>query len=183
MEWTSGTRATAGAGALAMAAGIALTSRGVLLSDLDNAVAGTCLTLVSLTAIALACLRRWIVDTREEQRVLAAAQREAERERSRYFAAQAALENEMGRLNRDMAAERQRIAAQLLQEREAMRIEFEEKRAEVITETVEATVLMFRNGKFAPETAATGQLIRFPRQEPTAAPQRERSREHGIVGP
>ena len=167
-----------------MLAGFALTARGVLRSDLDNAVGGTCLTLVAVTTIALACVRRWIVDTREERRILAAAQREAERERSRYFAAQAALENEQGRLNRDMAAERQRIAAQLVKEREAMRIEFEEKRADLIAETMEATVRMFHAGKFAPETAATGQLIHFPKQDPAAqATERARSREHGVVGP
>ncbi|WP_159056578.1 hypothetical protein [Streptomyces yokosukanensis] len=139
--------------------------------------------MTALTLLALTLIRYWIVNTREERRILAAAQREAQAERTRYIAAQAALECEQGRLNRDMTMARQSMAGDLLAEREAMRDHFEEKRAELISETMEATFRMFRDGKFAPDTSpVTGQLIRFPRQE-QAAVQHGRSREHGIVGP
>lgn len=181
MDLTGGTRVTAGAAGAAMAAGLAVILYGTLRDDLARALGGTCLTLTALTVLALALIRRWVVDTRDERRILAAAQREAVAERSRYFAAQAALEIEQGRLNRDMAAERAGLAARLKAERDAIAADFEERRATLIAETMEATLLMVRNDKLAPQPSA--KLIRFPHQQAEQQPERERSREHGVVGP
>lgn len=140
--------------------------------------------MTALILTSLVLIRRWIVDTSEERRTLAEAQREAQAEKSRYIAAQAALENEQGRLNRDMATEQQRIAGQLIAERKAMFAEFEERKAALIAETMEATFRMFHNGKFAPEeTSRQCNLIQFPGQQPEPLPERERSRGHGVVGP
>ncbi|MFB6787627.1 hypothetical protein ACFCWT_13220 [Streptomyces olivaceus] len=160
---------------------------GLFRHDLAWALGGACLTMPVLTLVALVAVRRWIVDTRDERRALAAAQRQAEGERTRYIAAQAALENEQGRLRRDMAAERAQINARMAAEREALTIEFEERRATLVCETMEATVLMFKDGKFAPDSTTPGNLIRLADRLPGQgfAPdvKRERSREHGVVGP
>lgn len=173
---TGGTRATISAAA-AVLGGLTLTGDGVLTEDLPRVVAGTCLATAALVIAALLLVHRWVVDTADARKALAAAQREAERERSRYFAAQAALENEQGRLNRDMAAARANLAARLAAERQAMEDEFEERRGDVINEAMEATVRMFNRGKFAPDAARAANLIQFPHQE------RVRAREHGVVGP
>ncbi|MGA6223531.1 hypothetical protein ACPESV_24740 [Streptomyces umbrinus] len=173
----------AGTATAGLTGGLAVALYGTLANDLARTLGGTCLTLTALTAIALILIRRWIVDTKDERRILAAAQRQAEGERSRYVAARAALENEQGRLNRDMAAEKQGLAARLHHEREALRGEFEERRAGLIAETMEATVMMVRGGKFDVEKKPSGNLIPFPQQHQSAELQRERSREHGVVGP
>lgn len=184
MERTSGAvRTTAVAAALLVATGLAAILYGLIYDDLPRSIGGLGLTLIGLTVIALIVIRRWVTNTEQERRLLAASQREAQAERARYFAAQAALENEQGRLNRDMAAERLALSARLKTERDAMTRDFEEQRATVIAETMEATFLMFHGGKFAPTQTATGNLIEFPRQHPERQPERARSREHGVVGP
>lgn len=159
---------------------------GILHDDTARSIGGACLIMTALILTSLVAIRRWIVDTSEERRALADAQREARDEHHRYIASQAALENEQARLNRDMAIERQRIAAQLIAEREALRDEFEERKAALVAETMEATFLMIKGGKFAPEEEPRqNNLIQFPEKLPTQgpAPSRERSREHGVVGP
>ena len=171
-----------------MLAGLPVLLYGIWRDDAARSIGGACLVICGLILVSLVLVRRWVVDTSDERRILAAAQRQAIDERTRYIASQAALENEQARLNRDMAAERHRIAAQLIAEREAMLAEFEERRAALVAETMEATVMMFRGGKFAPEELPQrGNLIKFPRdlpqQTPAPEPQRERSREHGVVGP
>lgn len=184
MGFKGSTRVTVGAATGAALAGLALVAWGILRNHLPAALGGTCVTLTAMTALALTLIRSWIVDTSEARRALAAAQREAQARKDTYLAAQAALENEQARLNRDMAAERRRIAATLITERTAMEAAFEERRATLIAETTEAAFLMFHNGKFAPDTDATsGRLIQFPRKDQEAVPHAERSREHGNVGP
>lgn len=184
MELTGRTRTTTCTAAAAALAGLAITSRGILRDNLPYTVGGSCLLLSAVLVGALLLIHRWISDTTDVRNALNASQRAAERDRARYIALQAALEVEQGRLNRDMAADRRRMARDLIREREAMQAEFEEKRASVIAETMEATVRMYRNGKFAPDASASGRLIQFPYQSPQGAePQRARSREHGVVGP
>ncbi|KAF2774688.1 DUF3147 family protein [Streptomyces sp. OM5714] len=179
MDLAEGTRTTAVAAAVTLLGGLAVIVYGIIRHNLAWSLGGACLTMPVLTLIALVVVRRWIVDTRQERIALSIAQRHAEGQRTRYIALEAALENEHGRLVRDMAAERAQMAARLQAERDAMEAEFEERKATLICETMEATVRMFRGGKFAPETPAKGNLIRFPEKLPA----QERSREHGVVGP
>ncbi|MEU7399947.1 hypothetical protein [Streptomyces sp. NPDC044948] len=161
---------------------------GILRADLPRALGGAALTMPALTFIALVFVRRWVTDTRDERQRLAAAQRYAEGERTRYLAAQAALTNEAGRNSREMHAERVRLQAQLTAEREAMRVEFEEQKATLVCETMEATVRMFHNGKFAPGTTTRGKLIRLTDRLPAqghaadAAQERSHQRERGHAG-
>ncbi|MFF8391892.1 hypothetical protein, partial [Cellulosimicrobium funkei] len=161
---------------------------GVLHDDTARCVGGACLIMTGLILSSLVAIRRWIVDTGAERRALADAQRQAAEAHHRYIALQAALENEQARLNRDMAGERQRIAAQLIAEREAMRDEFDDQKAALIAETMETTFLMIKGGKFAPEeTPQRGNLIQFPKELPAqghpASPERERSRSHEVGHP
>jgi hypothetical protein len=189
MGLTSGSRATIVAATAAMLGGLPVLLYGIWRDDTARSIGGACLVVTALILVALVLIRRWIVDTSNERRILAAAQRQASEEHTRYIALQAALENEQGRLNRDMNTERQRIAAQLIAEREAMRDEFEERKAELIAETMETTFLMIKGGKFAPKEEAPqqGNLIQFPKELPRqahpASPERERSRGHEVVGP
>lgn len=181
MELTNGTKVMASTATTAMAAGLAVVLQGTFRNNLAHAIGGTCITLVALTGIALILIRRWIVDTRAERCLLAAAQREAQAERSRYFAAQAAMEVEQGRLTRDRAIEQRADAARLKVERDAVAAEFENKRADLIAETMRATFQMIRSGKLAPEPQRQSTVIQFPHQLPQR--ERQRSQEHGAVGP
>lgn len=166
-----------------MTTGLGVVLYGTLRDDLARTLGGTCLALIALTVIALILIRSWIVDTSQERRILGASQREAQRQRDMYFAAQAALEVEQGRLNQDRAAERRADIIRLQAERKAMEQEFEDRRATVIAETMEATILMMRSGDLDPAPSTTGRLIPFPHQQAQPHPERARSREKGVVGP
>lgn len=188
MQFTGSTRAATMASTTVLTGGLAVLIHGILRSDIARVLGGGCITTAAAFILGLATVRRWIVDTRDERNSLAAAQRQALAERAQYFAAQAALVNEQSRITQSMTAERAQIAEQLRVERAAMAAEFEEKRAQLVSETMEATFLMLRDGKFAPDTAVRGKLIRFPVQEHQATPAeratgRERTREHGVIGP
>jgi hypothetical protein len=182
MDLTAGTRATAATGAVILAGGTLALLHGIIRHDLARTLGGTCAFLTALTLIALALIRKWTTDTGEERRVLAATQREAQARKDTYLAAQAALENEQGRLNRDMAAARASLAAQLQAEREAMEAAFEERRAQLISETTEAVVQMIRGGKLSPTPQAQPKVIQL-RDHQQRRPERERTREHGGVAP
>jgi hypothetical protein len=137
--------------------------------------------MIALTAASLLVIRRWVTDTRAERCILAATQRETQAERARYIAAQAALTNERTRMRRDLDAEQAAMVERARVDREALDDEFEARRADLICETMEDTVRMFHDGKFAPTTRRRGALIQFPRQQPQE--QQGRSREHGVVRP
>lgn len=179
MDLTGGTRATATAAGTILLGGLSLTLYGTIRDDFAHALGGTCLTITALTVIALVIIHRWIIDTSNERRILAEAQAKAQDECARYVALQAALENEQGRLRQDVNAELAAINERLEVERRKMDADFEERRNDLISQTMEVTVRMFHNGKFAPEAASRGSVIPFPQQEP----QRQRAREHGVVGP
>lgn len=179
MDLTAGTRATTTGAVAAGVVGLAVTLHGAIRNQPANSLSGICITMVALTGLILIALRKWTTDTRDDRRILAAGQREAQTRKDVYLAAQAALENEQSRLNRDMAAERAALAARLMAEREQLRAEFEEQRATLIAETMEVAFLMMRNGDLDPKASAQSNLIPFPHQQP----QRERSREHGVVRP
>lgn len=179
MYLAGSTRNTAATGAAVTLGGLATVIHGIIRNNPAHSAGGGFVALAGLTVIALVVLHQWITDTRDERRTLAAAQREAQGRKDTYLAAKAALENEQGRLNRDMAAERANLDARLKAEREAIAADFEERRAALIAETMEATLLMVHNGNLAPQPSA--KLIQFPHQQTERQP--ERSREHGVVGP
>lgn len=181
MSLTNGMRTTAAAGIALLAGGLAAGGYGAAHSDLPRSLGGTCLIVTALTLIALVVIRTWIADASNERRELADARREADTERRKHFASQAALECEMTRLHRDMAVERARIAATLLAEREVMRAKFEGERLQVATEAFRTGVEMERAGMLKPDTPVPANLIPFPQQHPQ--PEQERSREHGVVRP
>jgi hypothetical protein len=179
MDLTGGTRATATAAGTILLGGLSIILYGIIRDDLARAVGGAFLTVIALTFIALFVIRRWIVDTSNERVALAAATTKAQDECARYIALQAALENEQGRLRQDVNAELAALNERLEVERRKMDADFEERRNDLISRTMEVTVRMFHKGKFAPEAARSGSVIPFPQQEP----QPQRAREHGVVGP
>ncbi|GGR70744.1 MULTISPECIES: hypothetical protein [Streptomyces] len=185
MEFTATSKAITTTAAGILISGFAIIISSVPGDNVAGAVGGACLIMVALTVIICVLVRHWVVNTDAERRILSAAQREAQAERTRYIAAQAALENEQGRLNQDMAAERSRIARLLIAERQKMAAEFEEQRAQLAAEAFRTGVEMERSGSLRREAPPTANLIPFPKQGQPApqAAERERSREHGEAAP
>lgn len=197
MKLGGGAQLTAAAGTALLIGGVSVVAYGIYRDDLTRSTGGAFLAIAALTLLALVAIRRWIVDTRDERRILAASQREAVGERARYQAAQAALENEQGRLYRDLAADRAALNAQIAAERdalhakvaaerEAMEAEFERARGEISADAMDNMMSWITGGKLRPPERPKDNLIRFPGQaQDQAEPQasRERSREHGSVGP
>lgn len=185
MSPTVGTRITTAAGIALLAAGLALCAHGAVTSHGTNALAGAAVTFTALILIALIKIKRWVTDTNAERRDLARAQCAAEEERRRHVAAQGAMEAEQTRLRRDLNAERAQVAATLTVERAAMEAKFEKERFQIQTDAFKSGVLFERAGMLEPEAPIVGNLIQFPKQaaEAAATQQRERSREHGVVGP
>lgn len=183
MDLTSGTRTMASIAAGVMLGGIGLTLHGVWRDQPAHSLAGVVLSMIALTVIILTVVHHWVTDTSTERTALAAAQREAQAERARAFAAQAALENEQGRLYRDLAAECAKNRARLEVDRAIMQQEFEDARSQLAADAMEILASWVEDGKVCPPEPGTGNLIPFPKQQPAPAPQRERSREHGVVAP
>lgn len=175
-----------------MAAGILFSGFAVILrsasgDNVAGSIGGACLVMVGLTLLILVFVRHWVVNTRDERRALLAAQRQAQEERTTYVAGKAAIENELGRLTRDMAAKGAHLAATLAAERAKMRAAFEEERAQMMSEAFRTGAEMERAGMLRPDRPDTGNLIPFPKQAheqaQNQAPQQERSRERGVSGP
>lgn len=189
MEFTARTKAAIATAVGILAGGFAVIIRSASGDNVAGSIGGACLVMVGLSLVILIFVRRWVTDTSEERRILGAAQREAQAERTRYVAAQAALENEIGRLTRDMAAERARVAATLKAERAALKAEFEETRAQELSEAFQTGAEMERAGMLKRPQSAGGSVLRFPKGQRGAPaqergrPERERSREHGVAGP
>ncbi|MFJ4624302.1 hypothetical protein [Streptomyces sp. NPDC088812] len=166
-----------------MLGGLGLTIHGVSRDQASHSLAGFVLSMIALAVIILTVLHSWITDTRTERIALAAAQREAQAERTRCIAAQAALENEQGRLYRDLAAERAADRERLEKERAAMHEQFELDRGQLVNEAMATLASWIVDGKVQPPERKTN-LIRFPNQEQQTVrtPQRETPRGHGAAG-
>lgn len=180
MRLASGTGIAAATAATVMFGGMALALNGIATSQVPRSLGGVGAIMIGLTMVVLLVIHKWVTDTRAERSRLAAAQREAQEERSLCIAAQSALESERTRMRRDLDAEQVALLERARVEREALDDEFEERRAALICETMETTFLMVHNNKFAPDVPRRGTLIQFPQQE---QPHQSRSREHGVVGP
>lgn len=181
MSLTSGKQITAVVCAsVTMLVGPALVLHGVIRQHPANSLTGVAVTMIALTLIILLVVHGWVTSTGAERARLSADQQAAQEEKARYFAAQAALENEQQRLHRDLAAERVALEERAKVERAATAAEFEERRAALVSETMDATFRMIRNGQFTNDRPR-GKVIEFPQQQ--AEPARKRPREHGVVGP
>ncbi|MFJ9029752.1 hypothetical protein ACIRQP_14710 [Streptomyces sp. NPDC102274] len=139
--------------------------------------------MTALTLIALVAIRSWTTDTREERQRLADAQREADTERSRSVASQAALEVERSRIQRDAAAEWARIEARLQTERQAMRAQLEEERAKMACESLETAFRMINAGLFEDRPAGHGKVIGFPSHAARAREEAACDRDRGVSQP
>ncbi|MFF6780593.1 hypothetical protein [Streptomyces sp. NPDC012510] len=178
MRLASGTAIASTTVATVLFGGVALALNGILHDQVSHSLGGVGAIMVALTAAVLLVIHRWVTDTRTERGLLAQAQHETQTEWARYIAAQASLEGERTRMRRDLDEERAALLEGIAQEREALSAEFEERSASLICETMEATVRMFHNGEFAPDTRRGATLIQFPNQQPEKQP-----RGHGVVGP
>lgn len=187
LDQTGGRRATTTIAALLLAAGTTTVLYGVVRDDLARSISGACLLMTGLALIILVSVRRWTSDTQAERLRLSDATREADAERMRYVAAQAALEVERQRVQRDAAAERHQLTARLHAERVAMRDTYEDERARLIAESFETAVQLVRAGVLdepkGGHTANHAKVIGlFPTPEMPGAEQ-HRARERGSVGP
>jgi len=181
METTARNTATAAA-AGAFVAGVAVALQSARHDHVAGSIIGSCLVLVALVVVVLVLVHRWVADVATERAALSVAQRQAVDERTRYIAAQAALENEQTRLNRDIAAERASNDARLKAERAKLRDEFEEERAQLAADAFQTGAEMERAGMLRPDRERhRGNLIAFPRAAAGVEP--GRSREHEAVNP
>jgi len=174
MDLTASNRTTA-ITAVVLVTGLAAILYGAIRDDPAHSTAGAGLTTTALALIALTAIRRWVTDTADERRRLAEAVQAAQREREKYFALKAVLENDRQRLMRAAAADRAHAAATLIAEREKMAAEFEEKRATVICEAVDEIAGLVRSQK--QRRPERNSVIPFPTQQP----ERERARGHNVV--
>lgn len=179
MDLTGGTRATATTAGTILLGGLTLTLYGSIRDNVAHSVSGTCFTIVAITVIALLIIRRWVVDTSDERRRLAEAERRAQDEYASYIALKAALEVEQGRLRQDISAEHAALNERLAVERAAMQEEFELARTELSNEAMRIAFSWVKGGKVRPPERARTNLIPFPQQDP----QQERAREHEVVHP
>ena len=178
MSRESNARITTATTAATTLGGLAAVLYGVTQADTARSIG---LTMTGLIAVALVLIHRWIADTSDERHRLAASQYEAQQERSRYVALQAALANEQGRLHHDLATERLNLETTLATEREAMEAEFEAQRGNLVEQAMDTAVLLLRAQKSAPDATVQGKVIHFPGQEQSES--RERVRGHNAVGP
>ncbi|MFF9568446.1 hypothetical protein [Streptomyces sp. NPDC014685] len=163
MDLTAGTRATAIGAALIISAGLSIVLYGIIAGDLPRTIGGAIGTMTALTLICLVAIRRWVTNTAAERQRLGDAVRDADADRMRYVAAQAALEVERGRLQRDAEAARQQLADQLDAERAALDARFEEERARLICETTEAAFRLFHEGRLdTSNNPGSARIIGFP---------------------
>lgn len=126
------------------ATGMAVVIHGIITDNAARSAAGASLSITSLTFFALCQVKRWITSTeRERDRHLDAA-RASDDERTKYIAAQAAMQIERQRMQRDATAERKQLAVRLATEQTAMRARFQEERDTLVCETVVATLQMVR---------------------------------------
>ncbi|MEV3857794.1 hypothetical protein AB0J38_26145 [Streptomyces sp. NPDC050095] len=186
MGLTAGTKSAVVIAAGILASGFAVILRTTVSSNVAGAVGGASLVMVGLIGLLMLFLRHWVTTTSEERRALAEAQGEAQAERSRYVALQAANESEHGRVLRDVAATRAALKATLDSERRKLRAEFAGTRATELAEAFQTGVEMERSGALQATRSQRGNLIPFPGlpgQQSVPAAERERSREHGSVGP
>ncbi|MFF5670323.1 hypothetical protein ACFY8S_09325 [Streptomyces hygroscopicus] len=149
---------------------------GIALRHPALAIGGTCLAMTALAGIILLSVRTWITDVSAERCQLQLAARDLDTERTRYVAAQAALQEERGRMRADLASIQTQTRQELEREREALRQEFDDRRAELIRETFEEAVRMVRAGLLdTPEPRGT--VVRFPAQGHPAERDRVRGRD------
>ncbi|MFI6251446.1 hypothetical protein [Streptomyces sp. NPDC051016] len=164
-----------------------LSTHGAINESGAHAMLGAAVTFTAITAIALSLIKRWVTDTREERSRLSDEQKQAEEKKLRYVALQGALEAENTRIKQDLAAERAQGLAALEVKKAAMEAQFEKDRFQIQTSAFRSGVLFERAGMLEPDAPIPGNLIQFPKQHPdperSETPQRERSREHGVVGP
>ncbi|WP_158694390.1 hypothetical protein [Streptomyces canus] len=181
MRSTANSRTATAQATGVLIAGIASTAYSAYHNHLAGSITGACLVISALTWVSLIRIKQWVTNTSNERRTLAEATRAADEERNRYVAAQAAAEIEHSRRQQDLAAERASIEARLTAERAKMRRDFEDERAQIMRDAFRTGVEMERAGMLKPDAPQIGNLIQFPKDLPTQ--QRERSREHGVVGP
>lgn len=143
-----------------LAIGMSLICVGVARGSFGHSVSGTAVTMISLFVIALHRVHRWIRDTARERTDLADARKDAEAQERKYFALQAAIENEGVRMRRDMNSERHAIAMTLAKERRVMEEQFEQRRLELTQKAFREGVMMERDGHLRPEKIAA--LLQFP---------------------
>jgi hypothetical protein len=169
---TAGTKGINALAAVSLAVGLALAGYGVARDELARTVGGSCLMTTALLLSALTAIRRWVINAQVERYALSQATREADAERARYMAAQAALEMERQRIMRDAAVEREQSIARVKAAQAAMRERFDGERARLICESLETAVKLVRAGLLEPSAPGVqAKVIGFPKQPP----QRERT--------
>jgi len=153
--------------AATLCVGAALLTIGVAEDRLPETITGFALTVCAALAISLHVVHRWITNTAQERDALHEATLRRDDERAKYLAGQYAVEAELKRIRLDAVAAARRADKALQAERVTLHAAFEEKRAALISQTLEAAVQMIDEGGLldAPRNAERGRtVLPFPAQ-------------------
>lgn len=167
--------------AITLFAGGILTALTGMVADLPaRAAGGSAVTVTALTMFALPCIRRWILEAGDMRAMALDQICEAQREKARALAAQAAVEVERDRMRRDAAYEAQRSVAAIAAEKQRLHEQFEADRTEIMLKAYEAGVRHTADGLLdAPERPSGRSVVPFP----TAASRSEQLHKRGVSHP
>lgn len=160
--------------------GILTAITGMLVGQPARAAGGSAVTVTALMMFALPCIRRWILEAGDLRGVALEQISEAQKEKARALAAQAALEVERNRMRRDAAYQTQRSEAAITAEKQRLQSQFDEDRTEIMCKAYEAGVRHTLDGLLdAPAPARGRSVVPFP----SPASRSERLPERGVSHP
>ncbi|MER5559638.1 hypothetical protein ABT071_13635 [Streptomyces sp. NPDC002506] len=170
MHHTVSVRSASITAVASLVTGLGIAVYGTLNDDLPRTLAGSCLLMIALLLSALLSIRKWIIEAQSERDALARARRDADDERLRYLAAQAAVEMERQRIERDAAMEREQGIVHIKAVKAAMEEQFEEQKAQLICQSLETAYDLYVRGlaNSHQEPAGHAKVIAMP------APTRQR---------
>lgn len=159
MSTATATKAFSG---LAAAVGGGAALHGAYTDFNPHTISGMMLLLAASTFLILSRVRAWIGDNRAERERLRDEGDKLADQRTRYFAAQAALECERDRIRADLRASQIAAEQTLADERDAMQQEFDDKRAELTRSTFQTAVEMVQDGLLEPGETTGARVIPLP---------------------
>jgi hypothetical protein len=164
-------RALAACTGICLLAGIALVVVGAAARHIPATAGGGGIVLATTVAASMLVIHRWLTDVTAERARLAQATRDADTERTRYIAANAALQQEQQRVRTDLQDHYRRTQLELARHRAALDDEFETRRAELAAKAFELGATMALTGKLTADPGTSADVVHLP----TRQPQRQRA--------
>ena len=163
-----------------LAVGVSLVVLGLQRASTPETLAGV---VICISAQMLACMRviyRWVRDTRAERASLLASQQHHDTEAAKYSAGLLAIAKEQDRTRRELLDGARRLDQAIKVQRAALHNEFEEKRAELVSQAMETAIRLYRAGAFD-EAPRERVIVPFPAQPADYERARERERGRDVI--